>query len=1632
MRIDTPEIAAARGAQSQEWRYALQIMFATSSPTITSRDGIANLPGTPIEGVIKSISSRSQQVWPDEGRTTIGQITVDILDIAEALTDELRDQLHNDDAGIRDKEIRVFAGVGDDFNNFTRVATAFVDGCQYENGVYTIVARDRTRELRDKILEPKKTRLSAALTVDATTLSVRDTTDFELVQHGPSFADAPSATVGYLRYRKTGEIMRYTGKTSTTFTGVTRGVFRTRPSVIEFNGTDPVERWPEIEEYIYIELPGPAMAIALATGVLDVTASPAPMLPDHWHLGMDWANAFDVPSWLNIGGDLWNPADYSVGFPIRFAGFKSDTDGKKLIEGDVLRLLGLYAPTTPSGLISLRRVARITATQGYIAELNADNVVSHGALRYDLAAVRNQYQVKYNYDGEEFTRAMAVVDAGSIARNGETTTTTLEFRGLTTERHTERLIREQLQAMGDRYAEPPLVFQQVKCTPNMNFLEIGDTVRVRLSSVQNHVSVGAGTLDQTFEVQRTDINWTTGEVTLSLFASGRLIERTGGNELPDAVLADSWYTSTGTNMTTLTGYVAGSPARLTANVTLTGTADINAAGSIWYHDGDLTIDAGVTVTIQNQAQLRVRGFLSNAGTIDGAGRGYAGGADPDTTLGTSTGWIHELGTAGYLGPTRSGAGMCFFYSDGGDAEHYRPVDGAVTEGLSRSTAAPFLSLVTDDAGALVSRFPPDLRGTSGAPGGQVVNQTTLSAPIGTGGTVGRKGGTGGASGAGLAIVCRGLGFSTAGVIDLSGADGALGEQGGTPDIYDVDGTIHWDLAERAGSGAGGMPGALYILLDGDGVPYPDINPLTIELSAGDTPIDGYGAVSVEVGRFRQSSVTYNIPSMRWPTDVPMDGDGLSPRPCFTGLNRYAFVSGNLWAAASMVQYIPATGDGSPEVVPAPSSLSVTGNAGFTSLRWSVGPEWQAVEIFASATNDRAFAEEVGEVDADHFNHSLPDGGGRYYWVRGIAGSGADRRVSSWFPDSATAGVYGSASPSGLAWNITASNGRAWVGNAATSPITWEPTGVTTDITADMLRFGSLLDREIVRVTLNTTSGALTWASVVDDTDIVTTASATPANTITFTFTHTPSGLVTTETVVAVTSGGAGLPGPPGADGADGAPGTDGVDGSDGADGADGAPASRILSVRKNRSDMSATVVNGSLYVHGFDSLGNPIAGPGEIAFDGVPVAVPNGAISTSQDVLEGWILLETNTGSSPFASSRIGAARKSRAGWVYDNGSAWASFTATSTMVAIGSYARASGAISVAIILGNGLVLSAIPYENAHQVYAGDLQAGAVDDLAAFSSTLRPVAVVSSLPALPSSSYPDGALVYLTSDKKVYRADYSVSPDTWIASVDGADIVAGTITAAALAADIVLATLFRTAGSGTRVELEGGGHDFPFWIGSGTKGSASGSPGSGAKVYYDADADEFVVSGRIEASVFQTTESAQAVSVVSSGGLACNTVALVSSSGTGGGGASLSTTYTTIMTGNPVYHPSNSGVGSSATNRLASVQQPFFVDFSLEAHRDPAGSAGIIWFKIQYEYDASGTWSDLATFGKWVRDFTAMGAGGPYQALVKAKASGWSSTIRFRVQAKLDTGSAGDGYADASMTAMLFNVGSGGGSSTLT
>lgn len=69
-----------------------------------------------------------------------------------------------------------------------------------------------------------------------------------------------------------------------------------------------------------------------------------------------------------------------------------------------------------------------------------------------------------------------------------------------------------------------------------------------------------------------------------------------------------------------------------------------------------------------------------------------------------------------------------------------------------------------------------------------------------------------------------------------------------------------------------------------------------------------------------------------------------------------------------------------------------------------------------------------------------------------------------------------------------------------------------------------------------------------------------------------------------------------------------------------------------------------------------------------------------------------------------------------------------------------------------------------------------------FASTIEPIQIVNSLPALPDPNYRDNAVILLTTDRKLYRR----SGNTWTRAVNAADLV-DQIQAGQLAADSVIA-----------------------------------------------------------------------------------------------------------------------------------------------------------------------------------------------------------------------------------------------------
>lgn len=1058
-------------------RTVIGIIYPTGSIYVTNRPGIANVPGNVVHGVLTDISTTSQSLQPDEARATIGTLSFTVLDLAGAVTDELRDQLLNFDAGVRLREVRVFTGDDDDFTLLERVETYVVDSVvELDGRSYRFKCSDRSREQRTDIFEQATTRLDASLTDVATTVTVQSTDGFNMVAHTASFTDAPSATVGYFRIKKTGEVIRYTGKTATTFTGCTRERFGTRAQAVTIEAGTDADRRPEIEEVIYLELPMPEMFYALQTGVI---LSSAATLPATWHMGISqsFVNANLVQQ---IGVDLYNPSDVTEGFILRFL-YLSKTDGKRFLEEQVLFPGGCFAPIDSNGVIGLRRVAPLVSTAQPSAVLFDANVIRHGSVQHVQNRVINQLIVYWNFDGEQYTRINVFTNPASRAIHQKAKPKTIKLRGLHVSRHSVATLRRIFASITDRYGAPPIEVS-AKLSRALNRLEIGDTVRMVLARVRDYTALAH--LDRSFEIQRRQINWRTGDLSVELFGSTARTVALGedGSGAAGGILADAWYSSIGTALSSVL--------TISANAV---TANGNLPAGTYYHLGNLTIAAGVTVTINGTVRLHIRGALTINGVIDGVGRGVAAIADPNTVGATQTtpaGLQYQRQT---VGTTRGSSGVLYF-----------PTQGIFRGNLPTSiqlTGQPALArfaIDVDAAGALVGE-PTDLAGTPGVYGGPVVEHNTAA------GTVRAKGGAGGGSGAGLVIVTRGaLSFGASGEIDLSGGAGASPASTVT-------------LAGKqlyAGAGGGGAPGGFVYIADGLDIPRPDLS-TTFTADHGATPALG-------------NPITL----------IPPETEPAQP---WTGTDA-GIGTADRWEASHFIQYVPSPvelGESDDEVTPPPTNLAAAADGTGVRLTWTAPPpdRFDFVEVWESINNDRANATLLGRIYGSTLFRGSDASITRYYWVRA-----RDDRTgpSAWEPVSATGGVsatFGGATgpPGADAVEVSVSPQFAqWV--QAPNGGAFTPSGTTCDVTFTFKRGGSAIATHVIRVTRSgTTLTAATFSESGEATAETSVGSGTSV--LTVLVQHTASGVTGAQAISVVEGGDDGAAGAPGADGDDGLPGS---------------------------------------------------------------------------------------------------------------------------------------------------------------------------------------------------------------------------------------------------------------------------------------------------------------------------------------------------------------------------------------------------------------------------------------------------------------------------------------------------------------
>lgn len=982
MRADNTFFSSTNAYLSKEPRYVVSIDFDGSVQYFTSHDDIANVPGSPIEDVLRGISATSQTLNPDRANATIGSMSFDLVDLAEAFTDHVRTELESNDIGLRGRTSKFYIGYASDqegagiidggstdddpdYDNFALFQTQIVRGVETKDGRYSVKCADIQRETKRQIFELALTYLTDSISETDTTIPVLDLSGFEGNVHGTGYTDAPSAEVIYIKLDKTKEIIRcpVSGISGNSFTNCVRGRFGTDQQAVEVDQTQASDRRPKVAEYVYLELPAVKMAYAILTGDIEGTAN---TLPDSWHAGVD-TDFVRLTDFQNIGADLWDTTDDTKGVVLRFDGIGKQ-DAKRFLETEIYLLLGLFSPVYADGQLGLKRMVPSLSDSPYSFQVNDTNTVSTGNLAHDMDSVQNNIRVDWNWNGDRFIRSTIIVDSASIARHGQALEKRLKFRGLVGTRFTEQVLRQLLTSLRDMYTGPPL-----RLSANgfhlLNQIEVGDACRVDLSNLRDYSQSGSN-LVRTMAVHGMTVDWFKG-VKLKLFGSSERSE-----EIPPAeaseVLPDAFYSSEGDSLSTIGGLMSGNSTN-SGSFTLTGTADMNADASIFYWANDLTISADTTINIEGNVQLRVMGFLTINGLINGVGEGLAAGSN-SYSAGQHYYWsgAANVGNPGFIGNSKGHRGLLFRYPDDGGIPDWVFVTNIslVTEG--RYQAFPNLVLVVDgDGSGSITGIPDDMRGGGGAYGSAAGEKTGIS---------GRSyqrasGGAGGAGGAALCVVCRGGDFGVSGQITLDGDDAVepttfYAEQGLDYDIY-------------GGCGGAGAPGALLWLLDGSSQTFPDLAG-HFQAKTGEAPAQ-YALPLI--GNFGNQSLSENDRPQKnmapfYPDDIT-DYDQ-------TGVN-------------FRITYLPddiTPEDDQPDILTPPTNVVLTTVADGVIIDWDdPANDFDHIEIVAADEDVFASAVLVGTSPSSTFKEVLLElSARRFYWLRAIA---ADGTASVYEPDSST-------------------------------------------------------------------------------------------------------------------------------------------------------------------------------------------------------------------------------------------------------------------------------------------------------------------------------------------------------------------------------------------------------------------------------------------------------------------------------------------------------------------------------------------------------------------------------------------------------------------------------------------------------
>ena len=771
----------------------------------------------------------------EQGIRPLTSATFKYQDLGGALTDLIANRLANQ-KGLRGKIHRHYQWPKSEQLDIERdlVSTYQLTDRSWSDGYKSISAIDIARNFQTRIFEPRSWRLLEPISAAAESLTIAIDPDDEPLpfwQHDRHYSTDPELSMLYIR-APNGEIIGAMTQTpvgaySIRLSDLKRGALNTQGTAIEFNleNTEVANR-PELKEWTYFEETLPNFLFGLMTGfTLDYRK-----LPAHWQMNTD-------RRWVSIPSLLYAAPELAT-LRLRAEDYGS-TEGKRLIEKEILPFIPAIMPINELGQVQLIRVSSVRGGSTFVFDGSNIDMTSVKALGTKSTDIKSLVGIRAGYDArtKTFDAPVTMVDADSLATHGVGEPLVIDSKLLHSSITTQETIRALLPLMAERYLAEQ---DSIEFTGQPSTAEVKIASRAQLvvpwTRVDNQSSGGQAPLSHSVRIESINPNTRSGGVQYVARRSDSRIDQYR-QTIEASVLSLAAYEEDAVDLRAALGVGA---FELRSGIWYLEAGDYDVSTRLKYNflHGPLYCEASASlIAVDNGPMVQL--WVPHALHFDGSraivttGRGYTRGGVPG-----------QLGDHGYCAPIY-GPGDLFItgrYDQNSSSDYILRSQRLRSRSGRRyreflSGDAPIIALTNTEG--LVSGIPADLSGYGGPGGGRVKINGRLTSGAAFEQTW--PGGSGKRGSAGVLTVSRGLTFGVSAKWILDGSDSDT-----VPQLVYVDSPVTQPSAYTS-PGQGGGPGTALGLIDGN---YP-LPPLERHVSArvGAVPYLGGRASDALVERF---------------------------------------------------------------------------------------------------------------------------------------------------------------------------------------------------------------------------------------------------------------------------------------------------------------------------------------------------------------------------------------------------------------------------------------------------------------------------------------------------------------------------------------------------------------------------------------------------------------------------------------------------------------------------------------------------------------------------------------------------------------------------------------------------------------